>query len=562
MTNFLKKNWPLLGLVGFLAAVLASNPPPPPEPESAPPVCPGPNCPLPTPKPRPKPWGPQSIEAVVSQDFVGPGGVEAACPLPKEFHLKNRGGSDGSGLCVFASITHSAQWQNIDVLKDLFQWMFKHPGGGWPEKVDDMIRKKCQEQNRPVPNYIQVEKLDLELLKLAAKTGKMPGITYARSPTGRYGGQRIAHMVSLVHASDNLYGILDNNYPGSVEWMNEAEFRSVDPSWAVIFLDPGPPSPPRAPVSSLENSMNFSRSLAPALVLGLLSTSLPSVKAGWGSGACGPVGPFAPATLSAQSPYAQSSPARSATYQWVPLQGSDKQIALYCNGVQLGNWVYAESAYYRLEAGKWLADKSPIGAPPGAEARTDKKIEEVAQNFGVDRSRCGRGGAYKLNGQDVDRNRIIQAIEGSIIDDSGFYQVTVIGPIGKKDQVVSDFQTNPSLAQWKDRVVVRSFTPDQWQVKDVGFVTNGNPTIYFQKADGTVLHRQDDYEGGAAALAEALRKADPNYKPEKDKDKRKDDDVVTSLLDKLKELPAIVWVLLIGGGLFWYSRRSSSTPNS
>ena len=32
---------------------------------------------------------------------------------------------------------------------------------------------------------------------------------------------------------------------------------------------------------------------------------------------------------------------------------------------------------------------------------------------------------------------------------------------------------------------------------DPGFVTTGKPTIYVQSADGKVLHRQDDYDGGA-----------------------------------------------------------------
>jgi hypothetical protein len=36
-----------------------------------------------------------------------------------------------------------------------------------------------------------------------------------------------------------------------------------------------------------------------------------------------------------------------------------------------------------------------------------------------------------------------------------------------------------------------------------------------------VLHRQDDYSDGAAGLATALRKADPNYSPAEDRDARK-----------------------------------------
>lgn len=76
------------------------------------------------------------------------------------------------------------------------------------------------------------------------------------------------------------------------------------------------------------------------------------------------------------------------------------------------------------------------------------------------------------------------------------------------------------LAPWKERIKVQDYPPDHWAVRDAGFVTSGNPTIYCQAADGTVLHRQDEYRG-PDALAEVLRKADPTYRPEKDPDLNK-----------------------------------------
>jgi hypothetical protein len=59
---------------------------------------------------------------------------------------------------------------------------------------------------------------------------------------------------------------------------------------------------------------------------------------------------------------------------------------------------------------------------------------------------------------------------------------------------------------------VQDYAPGNWAVKD-GFFTEGKPTIYLQAPNGKVLHRQDDYSDGAAGLATALRKADPNYSP-------------------------------------------------
>lgn len=199
--------------------------------------------------------------AVVNPPPSGPGGVVARCNLPLEMHLKNKGGNDrtrsnprglpgqGSGLCVFTSINHSAQWQNVEALQGFRDWMTNHPGGGWPDKVDQMIELICKERAMPKPRYLQVEGRDLEILKKAVQSGRMPGVTFGYSPAGRYDGRRISHMVSLVHADDQHFAILDNNYPGTFEWMTPKEFLGAYTDtggygWAVILLDPGPPPAP------------------------------------------------------------------------------------------------------------------------------------------------------------------------------------------------------------------------------------------------------------------------------------------------------------------------------
>lgn len=167
---------------------------------------------------------------------------------------QNHGNFFANGIlvhnCVFTSINHSAYWQNVEVLQKFRDWMTKHPGGGYPSKVDKMIKQVCQESGVPVPDYIQIEGGDLEPLKLACRTGRMPGITYCFSPSGRYGGQRIAHMVSLVHLDDKWAAILDNNYPGEdkLEWLTIDEFKRTymgnGGGWGVILLNPGPPPIP------------------------------------------------------------------------------------------------------------------------------------------------------------------------------------------------------------------------------------------------------------------------------------------------------------------------------
>lgn len=192
----------------------------------------------PQPTPTPKVGGKTSPD----------GTVELAADLPVALHLKNIGGSDGAGLCVFTSLDHSATYQNVPAMVGFRDWMRKYPGGGYPDKVAAKIKQISTERGLPVPEFIQVEGADIELLKIACKSGRMPGITYAYSPTGRYGGKTIAHMVNLVYLDDRWAAVLDNNYPGTYEWMPTATFRKVytgnGGGWAVILLAAQPPAPP------------------------------------------------------------------------------------------------------------------------------------------------------------------------------------------------------------------------------------------------------------------------------------------------------------------------------
>jgi hypothetical protein len=242
----------VVGSILFYAAFQQaepSTPVPAPSPDPTPAPTPVPQPPGPSPRPCP-PWRPcprYYPEAVVAGN-VAPDGTEVQLDLPSNLHLKNRGGSDGAGLCVFASLTHSGRWAEDSTFKGLFEYMWTRPGGGYPEKVDRIVHQYCTEKGVPKPSYLQVEGKDLEVLKSATKNGLMPGVTYSYSPTGRYGGQHIAHMVTLVHLDDTWAGILDNNFPGTVEWMTPTEFQKTytggGNGWSVILLKDGPPPVP------------------------------------------------------------------------------------------------------------------------------------------------------------------------------------------------------------------------------------------------------------------------------------------------------------------------------
>lgn len=180
------------------------------------------------------------------------GKTEIQLDLPGSLHLKNTGGSDGAGLCVFTSIAHSARWQHVELLENFHDWMKQYAGGGYPEKVNQKIAQIAKEKGRPPPRYLQVEggRELLDLLRAAVASGRMPAVTYYFSPSGRYRGQRILHMVSLVHLDSQYACILDNNYPGvdQYEWLTVDEFLRAftggRSGWAVVLLDAGPPPLP------------------------------------------------------------------------------------------------------------------------------------------------------------------------------------------------------------------------------------------------------------------------------------------------------------------------------
>jgi hypothetical protein len=168
--------------------------------------------------------------------------VEVVCDLPKEQQVKNFGApKDGLGLCVFASMDMLARWHNVLPLIDIIHKI--QEGGGYPEKVDRVIK-----QHAPGVKYIQYEGASPEILDAAMSERRAACVTYGYGE--RYGqGKTIAHMVILVHLDQKCACIVDNNFPGTYEWMSRDEFlkRWKHPDgkgWAYAFLESPPPPIP------------------------------------------------------------------------------------------------------------------------------------------------------------------------------------------------------------------------------------------------------------------------------------------------------------------------------
>lgn len=192
-----------------------------------------------------------SVSALTEGGAVGPTGIEVACDLPPACRMRNVGGRDGAGLCVFTSINHAAHWQNEPRLKEFQRQMRAEPGGGYPEKVDRMIAKYASGAE-----YVQHTGGDLEFLWHAIKSGRMPSVTYDGRDMHYGPGRSVAHMVNLVHMdppekSPRMCAILDNNFPGEKElvWMTVDEFaerwRAKGGGWAVVLKAPRPALTPR-----------------------------------------------------------------------------------------------------------------------------------------------------------------------------------------------------------------------------------------------------------------------------------------------------------------------------
>lgn len=179
-------------------------------------------------------------------------GQELTVDLPHAEHMRNIGSRrDGAGMCVMSSIEMAARWAGMEEYRGLRDWCANEPGGAYPGKVDDQLKRFALAKGLPAPKYIQYEGPSPEnLLELCRRTGRMVCCTYGRSP--RYGRGSIAHMVCCPHHTSEWSAILDNNFPGSdsYEWMSpkEAVSRMKHPgmnAWLFVWLAPTPPPPPK-----------------------------------------------------------------------------------------------------------------------------------------------------------------------------------------------------------------------------------------------------------------------------------------------------------------------------
>ena len=210
----------------------------------------------------------------------------------------------------------------------------------------------------------------------------------------------------------------------------------------------------------------------------------------------------------------------SPSVEWTPVSNDKTQIALMVNGKQVGNYHTDLNEYHPYDE---ITDtfKGGENTPPHPLPANYLPRKPEITNFGVNRLNPHTRERYIINGIDATGEEALQALqEKNVPNDKSLLRLTIIGPEALRKQVRSDLENHPSLSCFSEKYLVQDYAPENWAVRQ-GFFTEGKPTIYLQLPTGKVLHRQDDYADGANGLATALRKADPNYTPEKDPDKRK-----------------------------------------
>ena len=479
----------------------------PPQPKP----CPGPDCPQPR---RPHNWGARS-EVPIGATYTVAGkitaakftiggpeldGVAVACDLPAERHLKNVGGSDGAGLCVFTSGDMSADWCNEPAIRGFRDWMKSRPGGGTPNKVKQMITEISRERGVPEPPYIQVTNGDESILEEAHATRRILNVTYGGSDGIYYRGY-VPHMVCLVcyDKKADRAAILDNNYPGQLLWMSCADFvqrwKAGGGGWAWCLLQPGPPPVPTNTPAHQESIMQCA------------------------NGQCANV----PAIVQPASSYVRPVAASTAGYAWSPSPDGNLWF-LFRDGKQVGSYRRSDDTYSTIDIlGQWHTDVMPPIPVPEA-AWPAQRQPHVGQLFGVDVNGLKGAPAYEINGKPVAREQLIGALKGGLLPDtkSRLWLSLAGGTDAQRKKVADQIATHPAFDRIRDKVIVKSYEAGAWPLA-VGLVADGSPTIQLLGPEDANGRAQDlghfDSDPGpeqlAAFIEGALRQRDPNYEPER-----------------------------------------------
>jgi hypothetical protein len=167
-------------------------------------------------------------------------GERASAPIGREHHIRNEGGSDGAGLCVYSSVIIAGAYQGVadlDRLKQSQLWRYvkARPGGSYPEKLArDLNAVYPLEQTGE--RWSQYTGTDTSVIDKLSRAGYPVCSTMDTGALYEY--RKIHHMITLAHyRKDGWVCVVDNNNPGKFHWMPAKEYdrRAFDGGTLWLF---------------------------------------------------------------------------------------------------------------------------------------------------------------------------------------------------------------------------------------------------------------------------------------------------------------------------------------
>lgn len=263
-----------------------------------------------------------------------------------------------------------------------------------------------------------------------------------------------------------------------------------------------------------------------------------------------------------------------------------KTIVLLCmsslccfNGYPPGTIVYPNGHIVLPPGYRWCSETSrpvPVQTPPTSpsvqpkpetppvtpEEKLPRRRDEII-DFGLDVSKLNRTGKhYLLNGQEVSREKALQALEPfsdsrRLPNDEHKFFLVLIGSPEETSRIERELTTHQNFSPLQDRLLIRCFAPDSPAIVNRGFVTTGNPSIYLMHPSGQVLARNlDGRYLGPETLIQSLLVATRPYFPDKDPPLAPQSSPWDRLHPILRDVPVWVWIAVAGLVILLISRRS------
>jgi hypothetical protein len=231
---------------------------------------------------------------------------------------------------------------------------------------------------------------------------------------------------------------------------------------------------------------------------------------------------------------------------------TETQSVLTKDGKVVGQWYYPEGAYYPWDGEKNLPVTKPPVDPPKHGSPSSETMEDWQKN-GIERQDRDQ---TNFSGRVIDSNRIAEAFNGTLTDDSDKgYFIIIAKDKARRDKVLADWHKLPT--NFTSRYNVWLAAPDSFSMMDrfsgkPRFFVEGDPTIELMQRDGTVLFRRPQCEQKyTPGDMQDLLKSDPDYKPELDPGAPE----VESHIHISTKMATSLLVLAVGVLLFLFRRK-------